>query len=71
MQTLDMKKGNYLKAEPTITLNPGQVKCLSNIPPGYFLVFDASGQISTRSGGTSHGENYSTAEESCQGGVKK
>ncbi len=71
MQTLDMKKENYLKAEPTITLNPGTIKCLSNIPSGYCMVVDTPGQVPYRPGGTSHYANYNTAELSVKGDIEK
>lgn len=66
MQTLDMKKGNYLKDEPAIMLNIGSVKHKSNIPSGYFMVVDTLGQVPYRPGGTHL--NYSTQERDNQGG---
>ncbi len=47
---------------PTITLNPGTIKCLSNIPSGYFMVVDTPGQVPYRPGGTPQCLDYSMAE---------
>lgn len=48
--------------EPTNTLNSDKVKCMSNIPAGYFMVVGTTGQVPYRPAGTSHCGNYSIAE---------
>lgn len=63
-----MNKECQLKIKPTITLNPGAIKCLSHIPPGYFMVVDTPSQVPYRPGGTSPRENYSIWGGDNQGG---
>ncbi len=54
-----MNKENYLKTKPTITLDSGKVKCLSNIPAGYCMEVGTPGQVPYRLAGTPHGTDYS------------
>ncbi len=68
MQALDMKKGDYLKAEPAIILNIGSVKYKSNIPSGYCMVVDTPGQVPYRPGGTHLRQNTSIWGRDSQGG---
>ncbi len=53
---------------PSIILNIGSVKYKSNIPSGFFLVFDTSGQVPFRPGGTHPRQNYSIWGCDNQGG---
>ncbi len=46
----------------SITLNPGTVKCMSNIPAGYCMEVDTPGQVPYRLAGTPHSLDYSMAK---------
>lgn len=42
------KREHRLYFKPTATLDPGKIKCLSNIPAGYCMVVDTLGQVPCR-----------------------
>ncbi len=46
--------------KPTITLDRVGIKCISNIPAGYFMGVDTSGHVPYRLAGTPHRLHCST-----------
>lgn len=66
LTVLDIEKENFLKAEPTITLNPGKIKCMLNVPTGYCVIVDTLGLLLRRP----VGPNYNIDDITVGVGVK-